>query len=316
MKKIYLLLIIAVCCFASNVYAKNNMYFENSNGISFTEEKYNNFKLIGFSDEEINAMSRDTFNEYKDMDKVLLDKEITKYFRETIISGYDFQRTVVEEITQEEYDSEAIARITNTRTNSVTYETTYKKLVVSSYSISTNYPALRAVNSVLTWKLLPSTRSYDIFAARVTGGEIATNAYSGTMTSRQTTFDSNCAISGTQNHTQTFTVGHSSWNKQTSGIGYAGLGFTAELVSSSEVCTNDLGIFVSTAVGYNASLSFRSVEGATVYVSYQHATQSVSYSSVYHSYSFSSSGLGGVIYFSNSTLMNSYDGMGGVSLTL
>ena len=111
-------------------------------------------------------------------------------------------------------------------------------------------------------------------------------------------------------------MGNNSWNVSNATIGYNGIGFTGHLKTTSAVCQNDAGLWPSTATGFSSQLSFQSVVGATIYISYQHASTSVSFNTVKNAYTFSNSGLGNVIYFSSSTLRNSYDGMGGISLTL
>ena len=56
--------------------------------------------------------------------------------------------------------------------------------------------------------------------------------------------------------------------------------------------------------------------GETAYASYQHARNSNVTLAISKAYTFSSSGLGGVLYWSNSTYSNYYDGMDGVVDTL
>ena len=52
----------------------------------------------------------------------------------------------------------------------------------------------------------------------------------------------------------------------------------------------------------------------TAYGTYQHATSNVNFSDVVRSYDFTSSGLGGVVSFTNG-MASRYDGGGGTSLT-
>ena len=49
------------------------------------------------------------------------------------------------------------------------------------------------------------------------------------------------------------------------------------------------------------------------YVTYQQASSALTLANS-KSYTFSSSGLGGVLYYSNSTIRNKYDGMQGLSM--
>lgn len=57
-------------------------------------------------------------------------------------------------------------------------------------------------------------------------------------------------------------------------------------------------------------------KGTKVFVSYQHASKNVSSMNVTKKYTFSNSGLGNVIYFSDSSIASSYDSMKGVNITL
>lgn len=83
--------------------------------------------------------------------------ETTKYYKtETDLSNSRSRNSsVTYEITKKEYDS---ADISNLRSNPTTHETTYKRM--TSY-ILTNGSYYRYKN-VLSWKNMPSTRSYDI----------------------------------------------------------------------------------------------------------------------------------------------------------
>lgn len=288
-------------------------YYVNQNEISFSSEQYSNFIALGFSEEDIDNMNQELFDSYRYMDYIQEEQSVIKYYRETTYNNFLREQTIVEEITENEYKNEIPNQIVYARQTS-THETTYKKLTVTSNSISTTVPNKRAIVASLTWKQLPSVRSYDIFAGRVTNGEIVLNSYNGSMTSTQTKFDENCGINGTKNYVTTM-VGNA-WNISNATIGHIGVGFTGELKTTNAFCQNDFGLWPSTATGFSSKLSFKSVKGATVYISYQHASTSVSYSSVRNAYTYSNSGLGNVIYFSNNTLRNSYDGMSGISMTL
>lgn len=307
--------------FISNVSAETTDYYENNNAVQVLKEKYELFLEAGFSKEEIANMSQATYESYSDMDHITLDKSVTKYFRSTDIYGYKNFETINEEISEYEYNNEIESNIVKrSLTRSASHETTYKKLVVNSLEISYAYPQKRLVSSILTWKKLPATRSYDIFAARAVNGEIGADSYSGTMTSIEPYFDAVCVPQGTKDYTTTYnnTINKNAWNlyKKGTTLGYAGLGFTGLLKNNSAICNSDLGLVYSEATGYKSTLNFNSVTGTTVYVTYQHAQSKVNFSSVYNAYSYSNSGLGNVVYFSNSTIRGYYDGMAGVSLTL
>lgn len=307
----------------TNVHAETEWYYENNYGVQFSKEKYDLFLEAGFSEEEIINMSEETYESYAYMDHVKLDKSETKYFRDTNIYGYGVSETITEEISEFEYNNEIESYVIQNLplTRSVSHETTYKKLVVNSTQISYAYPNKRLVSALLTWKKIPATKSYDIFAARTVNGEISTDSYSGTMTSTETSFDSACVWNGTKDYTTTYNnvINSGAWNIYKANdftLGYNGVGFTGLLKNHSAVCNSDLGLLFSEVKEYKSTLSFQALTGTTVYVSYQHAQSSVSFNSVKNAYSYSNSGLGNVIYFSNSTIRGYYDGMGGVSLTL
>lgn len=319
MKKIkYICVIISILLLYNKVcYAQTIENYINENGISITQEQYKNFKLVGLTDQEIKTMPLETYDKYKIIEFVKVDKEETKFFRETTINSMRYNNTIVEEITEQEYKNETLNNnLIIPYDTTVSHETTYKKITLTSLEISHQYPNVRTVTSSLTWKQLPSVRSHEIYAARVTNGEIAQYTYSGSMTSTETSFDENCGINGRTNHVISYPYTRTSWNLSNASIGFSGIGYTGKLKNNSEYCLNDLGMFFSTAVGYSSTLTFQSVTGATVYVTYQHATKNVELTDVLSQYTFSNSGLGNVVYFSNVNLRNSYDGMGGVHLTL
>lgn len=312
--KLFTFAFIFTISLSTNVFAYEDIYYINSNDVSFTEEQYINLVRMGFTEEEIDGITKELFESYGDMNQVRLDKTVTKYFRETTLND----STYVEEISEREYENEVpnlSLNLVSPNSNSI-HETNYKKITLTSYQVDITRPTERFVVSDLIWKKLPNVRSYDIYAARVSGGYITNGTQFGSMTATGTKFDSNCAPMGTQDYTNTYSSGNSAWNISNGTFGYTGVGFTSELKKVLYVCINDLGMYSASVSGYSARLSFKSQTGTTVYTSYQHASKDVSYNSVYHAYSFSSSGLGKVIYFSNSTLRNSYDAMGGVELTL
>lgn len=298
---------------SSNVFAYTNTYYTNSKGVAFTEEQYSNLTRLGFTAEEIDGITQELYDSYGEINDVIVDKTTTKYFRETTVNN----STYVEEISERDYENEIPSlSLVSSRAGS-THETNYKKLTLTSYQVDVTKPTERFVVSDLTWKKLPSVRSFDIYAARVSSnGYIVNGTQFGSMTATATKFNGDCTPIGSQDYTSTYSSGDGAWNTASGTFGYSGIGFTSELKRVPYVCLNDFGMNNASVSAYSARLSFKSYTGTTVYASYQHASTSVSYNSVYRAYSFSNSGLGNVIYFSNSTLTNSYDNMGGVQLSL
>lgn len=328
MKKIVMILIALIFTIPMLTSAKS---YVNSEGVEIPENQYNSLIEIGLTKEQIDSMPQETYDTYGDIE-ILDSVTEEKFFRETTFKNYKKDITIVEEITEYDYDNEVEADISsllqnireNNRDYSVTssHETSYKKLTGTMMKTSTVYPNKRSVIATLTWKRIPAVKSYDIFAARTTNGLISLNSYSGSMTSTQMVpSGATCTYSGTQNFTSSYSYSNSAWNVQNSGVAHSGVGFTSLLKDKSTYCIYDAGLVYSYVTGYNASLTFNGAADTTngqltAYISYQHATTSVSYNSVYQAYTFSNSGLGHVIYFSNNTLMSSYDGMGGITLTL
>ena len=70
----------------------------------------------------------------------------------------------------------------------------------------------------------------------------------------------------------------------------------------------------STSLLIQAWISSETALGSHVYGTYQHAKNTATTLAISKSYSFSSTGLGGVLLYSNSTYSSYYDGMGGVSI--
>ena len=281
---------------------------------------------MGFSDDMIDSLTQETYDSYGKIDIVASKKE-EKFFRETTIEGYQNDKTIIEEITENEYINEEESKIFDNSisplANDITksHETNYKKLSVYMYKTSVVEAGKRSVVATLTWKKLPAVRSYDIFATRLTGSaEIGPNSFTGIMTQKTTSFiDSSCAFGGEVNHSTTYNSKNSAWNKKVYGIGYSAVGFTGKLKNDVQTCWGDVGIVTTNTTGYTATLSYNGVtysNSMTAYISYQHAAKDVNYNNVYQAYTFDAKGLGKVIYFNNSSLTNSYDGMGGVTITL
>ncbi len=299
-----------------NVFAADKI-FTNNNGVIFSKANYDKFIKIGFSEKEIEDMTQELYDAYQDMEDINFLGAEVRYFKETTTLRYGMSNVIVEEITQEEYETE---KTTETMINlldlSTSHETTYKKLEITSYSLGGVHNH-RQVNVLLNWKKVPKIKSYDIIAARTVGGEIINNTYSGSFTSKETKFEDDCVVlPNTYNsYTTNYAPTYSGWNIADGSLEKKGVGLTAKLSSGgAATCQYDLGLIPSVPMGYSSVIHFKVPMGTTVYGSYQHASKSVDFSSVRKAYTFNDKGLGNVIYFSNNALANSYDGMGGVSL--
>lgn len=307
-----------------------NDCYVNSNGVEFTKSQYNAYIEIGFSQEDLDNMSQETYDSHGIIDKI--DKKTEeKYFRETeVLVGKKY--TIIEEISKYDYENEVPINeqmiISNTGISpfaagtgdSKVHETTYKKLTGSVIKTSTTEPNKRMVISSLEWKKIPSTFSYDIYASRVSNGVIVLNSQAGSMKQEHYKFNEDCGFNGTTSSTTSYPSSLNTWNTQKSGLGYSGVGFTGKLDTRTAVCTHDYGVVTAPITGLSSTLSYSATttnnsSKLTAYISYQHAQKSVNFNDVYKAYTFNSNGLGGVVYFSNSNLSSAYDGMAGLTIS-
>ena len=143
-----LVLSLFIASFAVNTAKAHAMNYRNYYGVEMTHEEYFTLLNLGFSEDEIHYMTEETFEENKDLDATLLASTI-KYYK-TVYPMYGNSYTV--EVTENEYNS--VSDIVPLST----VDTTYKRSVST---ISKNSNKYRYKVSV-TWKIMPSTRSYDI----------------------------------------------------------------------------------------------------------------------------------------------------------
>lgn len=142
MKKILILSFISFILFSSNVFAKENIYFVNSNGVEMTELEYNNIKLI-HGEEFVNSIDKDIYNKYQDF--------------------YSSKNLEIEQVNNEE---------NNIIPYSTTYLTDYKYLEIKSAKMN----GYKLLTITLNWRNAPKIRSYDVFGFR-TENMSFTNSY-------------------------------------------------------------------------------------------------------------------------------------------
>lgn len=166
--------------------------------------------------------------------------------------------------------------------NSSMYETSYKSVDLDAFkfedeSTGTCYFLIELKNN---WKKTPSVKSYDVIAARWTGASASVfNATGGQY----------CESSVSYSY-----LGDNMVKKSN------GLGISMNFVDS---CTKpQMVLYIHSSGNFG-----------TVYGTYQHATRSVTLSQS-KGYNFSSSGLGGVLDFTNNTVEGYYDDMSGVQI--
>lgn len=181
MKKILILILVTVCFSISRVNAvefSNDGLFVNTKEVSITKEQFDRLKDLGFTDNQIQTMDEEEFNNNKDLLGQVVSQTI-KYYKTTTIykdtyyrtSGTDYANdliSITEEITASEYNNSESTIIPFGLTNGYT-ETNYKKMTTTIIAVNGRY---RYKND-LVWKTLPSTRSYDILSIGIDPGIVS-----------------------------------------------------------------------------------------------------------------------------------------------
>ena len=270
----YLLMIIPINIFA----LENDELIVNSNGVEMSKEDYNNLRKY-FGELHIDTMTQDEFDEQMqlDFDNV---HGVLKYIRTDYnhITG----EVTSTEITEEEYMNAGLDKDNNQpRSNFAESDYKYINLVAGN----TNGAAF--LSFVTHWKIMPATRSFDVNAARLVNLDV---------------------INGTQGGKQFYTI-----SGNTSYINYSfngtninnqsnGFGISMNLVNDTNLTGLELEITSCLEVTNYPAI---------IFASYQHAITTLSLDES-KSYTLSSSGLGSVITYANSSTYSKYDGMTGV----
>lgn len=154
-----------------------NNAFKNDNGIVINQKHLDNLHSLGFTDEEIQVMEREEFNQNKNI-KGIKTVEKTQYLKITeiteeeglnqkiSISSVDApEKTLIEELDENTFneeveialdleEEEGIKALTTTNT-----KTSYKTMTTSITKLSST--KFRVKNSV-SWKKMPKTRYVDV----------------------------------------------------------------------------------------------------------------------------------------------------------
>ncbi len=282
MKKLIVGMLLFVACQSVNAESisdtiKSNGSYKNSNNVTITTENYNKMKEF-MSDEEINDVDENFYERVKN------SKEIKAYTSTYIESKYvtignDRFLLSEKEITKDEYETRG--------TEDGVYETKSKYLrLMIGISNNGNY-SFFIQNK---WKKIPDNKSFDVIALRWTGNvsEIPSTAAGG-QSYKDFVGQPNPPRIAYQYTSQNFKFASD------------GVGLSQNLKDGEYYYLNELYI-EATCTGT-----------IHLYGTYQHfqGTQTLAQS---QSYTLSSSGLGGVLYFSNSTLRDTYDQMNGLHL--
>jgi hypothetical protein len=290
-KKAVKILLSSILCAVTFINVKAEAYYTNLNGVEMSESEYYNI-VEKLSETRASVLTQEQFDKFKQgtiVDKSTVYQEIISDENGIITERY---------ITKEEYEEApdegmALCQQNNTvggnRSSDFGYiETTYKRLNVALTDYGNN---LFDLYGSLTWKRVPACRSYDIFA-----------------------FRTNYMTYSTVNGLQTYFVGNSysniSYNSNSTGYNSDtdGAGFSMNLKDGTSITKYEMSLYCELSINnFNYST-------AHVYTTYQHAQTDLTQAQS-KSYTISAGGLGDVVYFSNTTIRNKYDGMAGVHLT-
>lgn len=149
--KYFVFIVVGLLCFAVGIKNSRAQEYINYNDIRMTMEEYNTLLNLGFTENQIYHMDQETYENNKDLDAKLVS-QTTRYYK-TISSAYGTGYDV--EISEEEYNQVSTER---TGFDRGYVDTTYKTI---TSSISQNGSKYR-YNVSTVWKIMPSTRSYDI----------------------------------------------------------------------------------------------------------------------------------------------------------
>lgn len=273
-------LVALLVLFGGTVYAMDT--FTNSNGVLMTEEQANKIDSI-FSEGYSKYISQEEFDKYINAEIVSSDVKYSKttYRNDEFVSE--------EDVTREEFENNKLTTLHNesckeTEGNSNysdTVTTNYKSLNTTVIVQSGNY----SIVNVLHWTQVPKYKSYDVFAFYLSNFSYYN-------------------VAGSQVYYNT--SGSGSYNYNSSSAGYKSSSVGAGISMNLKDGSNITGYYLS----LTANLTAGNSSHGTTYVTYQHAKTDLTRAQSM-SYTFSLGGLGNVLYYSNSAIMNSYDGMSG-----
>ena len=148
--KCFLLVVLAIISLAFGITSTSALEIINYNGIKISPNEYNNLLNLGFTENQIYYMDKETYNINKDLDAKLLSQ--TKRYYKTEYTMYGVGTT--KEITPEEYYNDT-KKVVLTKG---IVQTQYKTVVSSIAQSGNKY----RYNVGMSWSSMPSNRSFDI----------------------------------------------------------------------------------------------------------------------------------------------------------
>lgn len=277
-----MLMIIALFSFSFLNVNAQEVYYTNLNGVQMTEEEYNKI-ITMLSETRASTLTQEQFEHY--ISGKIIDSNV-RYIKDTYQNGILINQ---ENISEFEYENDLVQA--NMCSNSIMsdddqyIETSYKRFNVTLTDWGDNDFSL--LGSV-TWKQTPATRSYDVFAFRLS--------------------HMNYVYAGA---TQTYFIGNNYWDISytSSSTGYNGFTNGAG-VSMNLVDGTDISKFEMTLVA-DLEISEWNYAYGHAFVSYQHATSSITQVQS-KSYTLGAGGLGDVIVFSSNWIASFYDDTPGI----
>ena len=254
-------------------------YITNQNGVRISMTDYNLLTNI-YSDAYIQTMTNEDYENFKAKNININNLVKSEKYYKTVI---DHLNNVVTntEVTENEFNNYN----PNVQTLSVSnfVETQYKKL---SLTLSDNHNGYGDIFVGLLWKMIPSTRSFDVIAVRYVG----MTDVDGTQWGRQ--------IWGTNGN---YTYVNYGWNGTNINRQDNGFGISMNITNDSTI--NYLENYIESAVEFTGNFQWA---GA----SYQHATSNTTLAQS-KSYTLAENGKNGVILFTGN-IGEKYDNMPGV----
>ena len=254
-------------------------YITNQNGVRISMSDYNLLTNI-YSDAYIQTMTNEDYENFKAKNININNLVKSEKYYKTVI---DHLNNVVTntEVTENEFNNYN----PNVQTLSVSnfVETQYKKL---SLTLSDNHNGYGDIFVGLLWKMIPSTRAFDVIAVRYVG----MTDVDGTQWGRQ--------IWGTNGN---YTYVNYGWNGTNINRQDNGFGISMNITNDSTI--NYLENYIGSAVEFTGNFQWA---GA----SYQHATSNTTLAQS-KSYTLAENGKNGVILFTGN-IGEKYDNMPGV----
>ena len=254
-------------------------YITNQNGVRISMTDYNLLTNI-YSDAYIQTMTNEDYENFKAKNININNLVKSEKYYKTVI---DHLNNVVTntEVTENEFNNYN----PNVQTLSVSnfVETQYKKL---SLTLSDNHNGYGDIFVGLLWKMIPSTRAFDVIAVRYVG----MTDVDGTQYGRQ--------IWGTNGN---YTYVNYGWNGTNINRQDNGFGISMNITNDSTI--NYLENYIESAVEFTGNFQWA---GA----SYQHATSNTTLAQS-KSYTLAENGKNGVILFTGN-IGSKYDNMPGV----